>query len=113
MVLSMLAFGTYLIYALSYGLDFNQRFLGVVQGSVGKALWPLLIFLEVQLVIAFVAQRLFQEPKLVPGRFVFIAWGAIGLLATIGSGSLGVDYIIGLYIWGSSLAYGIAMPYGR
>ena len=108
LLLSLLAFGGYLAYCILTGVDFNQRFLGVVRGP-GKAVWPVFIFLELQLAVVFAAEHLADQPEIFTHWSIYVLSGSIGLFLTIGCKAQGVhaDLILGFYIWASDVAYGI------
>jgi len=106
----MLVFGAYVIYGLSNGLDFDHGFMGVVRGRHGKAEWPVLVIVELQLVAVFIIQRFSDEPETFARRLVYILWGVLGLCFTIwGGGSQAmheVGHVLGFYVWVSNIAYG-------
>jgi hypothetical protein len=106
----MLVFGGYAIYATSSGFDFNHRFLGVVRGNERMAIWPILVFLELQLVAIFIFQRFSDDPETFRRRLAYILWGILGLFLTVvdgdSNGMHAVDHILGFYVWASDIAYG-------
>lgn len=110
-LLSILLFGGYIVHGISNGLDFNHEFLGIVHGNHGKAAWPVLTYLEVQLFIVFVVQRISENPETLRRRIIYILSGLVGLLLTAAAGSTqgnySPDFLLGVYIWASDIAYGL------
>jgi len=99
-LISMLAYGGYIVICLMRGMDIDAQ-LGVTghHGRGGPA-WAIVAFLEAQLLAAYLIQHFSDDSITFRDRAIYLLWGALIMLGAAGQPLL-------TYVGCSDVVYGL------